>query len=102
MKSAAQRTTLFANLSCSVTAWKLTWSQAVVIGDTWVLLAVASEGAAGAEKRVLFSLKESFDAFLLDILVSLSLSISLDQTEAYMRSLARVDFGTEGGGADVD
>ena len=70
MKSAAQQTNIFANLSLSVTAWKLTWSRAAEIGDPQVCFTVTSEGAAGAANRFLFCLPESSDAFPLDILVT--------------------------------
>ena len=83
--------------------WKLTWYQAAAIGDPRVYFAVTSEGAAGAAKRFLFYLTELFDAFLSDILVSLSLSLYLAIEPRRSRGCyLGLDFVTEVGGADVD
>ena len=78
VESTAQRTTIFSILSWSVTVWKLTWLWAAEIGDPWVYFAVTSEGAAGAENRVLFCLPDSSDAFLSYIIVSLSWSTATE------------------------
>ena len=100
MKSAAQGTKRFDHLLWSVTAWELTWSQAVEIGYPRVYLTVSSDGAARVAKRVLFCLLESADTFPSDILVSLSLDISRPNQDE-----AKVGWGrlrAEGGGLGVD
>ena len=100
MKSAVQRTTIFASLSWSVTAWELTWSQAEEIVYPRVCLTISSEGAAGVAKRMLFCLPKSSDAFLLDILVSLSRSLATELRRS--RDVSQGRQGAEKGGVDVD
>ena len=46
------------------------------IGDPRVCFTVIPEGAARAAKRFLFYIRDSYGAFTLDILVSLSLDLS--------------------------
>ena len=78
----------------------MTWSRAAAKVDPRVCLIVSSEGASGVAKRFLFCLLELLDAFLLDILVSLSLDLSQVNHGAAKASRGR--HGTEGGGVDVD
>ena len=64
----------------------------MAIGYPRVCLTVSSDGTDRVVKRVIFYLPDSSEAFLSEILVSLSLSISRDQTQTKPR-LAGVDSG---------
>ena len=78
----------------------MTWSRAAAIGDPPICLTVNSEGAAGVVEQVLFCLLESSDAFLPDILVSLSLYLLRPNRGVAVAS--RGGHGLERGGVDVD
>ena len=71
------------------------------IGDPRVYFAVIIEGVSGAANRFLFYLKESYGAFTLDILVSLSRSLATEPRRS-RGGYPGVDLVSDGGEADVN